>query len=105
MLVGRGVVEDRRTVFCENFVQALQVADIADLGTELEAGKALAHLAVDIEERGFRTVVSHDGRRLETGDLAAQLGTDGPGRAGHGHYFVFNLPADSGFIEINGIAA
>src|ERR1039457_7100771 len=105
VLVGRGVVEDRRTIFFENLGQTLQVADIADLGIELEAGKALAHLAVDIEEGGFRAVVSDDGRGAEPGDLAAQLGTDGPGRAGDGYHFVFNLLADSGFIEMHGIAA
>jgi hypothetical protein len=105
VLVGGGVIDDRRRVLAQDFVQAGAILYAADLGIEGRLGECLAHFAVDFEQGGFGDFESYDPGGLEACDLAAEFGADRPGGAGDEDDFAGERGADLVFFEAYGVAA
>ena len=105
VLVGCGVIDDRRRVLAQDLVQARAVLDAPDLGVEGSLGKDCAHFAIDFEQGSFGDLEADDAGGVEAGDLAAQFGTDGAGGAGDQDDFAFERAADLVLFEADGVAA
>ena len=82
MLVGGGVVDELGTVGAEDLVQAAAVADRADEGDEVQVGILLAKLELDGIGVVLVDIQNHELLGAVRGDLAAELGADGPAAAG-----------------------
>ena len=89
VLVGGGVIDDRRRVLAQDLVQASAILDAADLGVEGRIRERLAHFAIDFEQRGFGDFESDDAGGVEACDLPAEFGADGARRAGDQDDFAF----------------
>ncbi len=83
VLVGGRVEDERRRVLVDHLVHAPRVLDVAHDARHRNVRERLAQLLVDLVDRVFTHLVEDEHRRLESGDLAAKLGTDRSSRARH----------------------
>src|SRR5580704_16366657 len=88
VLVGRGMVNHRRFVVLKDFVQAIAILNVSNLGIKGNKRKGLTHFAFDFKQRGFCDLKSDDSSRMKTGDLPAKFEPDRSGRAGHEDNFA-----------------
>ena len=82
MLVSGGVVDQLGTVGAEDLVQAAAVADRADERDKVQVGILLAKLELDGIGVVLVDIKDHQLFGVVRGDLAAELGADGPAAAG-----------------------
>ena len=67
--------------------------------------RALAQLAVDLEEVVLGVVGEHEPADLHARELAAELGADRAAGAGHEHRAAAHVGAHGGRVELHGLAA
>ena len=94
---------DGRLLRLEDDVHARGVAHVGDLRHDLDA-RALAQLAIDLEEVVLGVVDHHEPADLHAQQLAAELGSDRAARAGHQYRATAHVGADGGGVELNGLA-
>ena len=87
----------------EDHIHARRIADVGDLRVDLHA-RALAQLAIDLEEAVLGVVDHHEPPDLHAHELAAELGADGAARARDHHGAAAYVGAHGGGIELHGLA-
>ena len=105
MLVSRRVEDHLRPVRAEREVQALDLADVADDRHEGQLLEALLQLEAEGVHRGLGVVEEHELLHTEAGQLPAELGADGAGRAGHHDHLILEVRLDGVHRNLDFLAA
>ncbi len=94
MLVSGGVEDKLRMPGAHGEIQPFGLADVADDRDEIQLGEAAFQLQAQLVHRGLGVVEEDELLDVEGSQLAAELGADGSGRAGHEHDFLLHPRLD-----------
>ena len=101
MLIGSGMENNFGTILLEDMVEALLIADISNDWREIETRILLFEFQSDVVERSLCIIEHKKMFHAESGELAAEFGTDGSGGTGHEDRLTAHHVADLGHVDFN----
>jgi len=105
MLIGGGVIYDRRLKLLHYAPDVIGVRDIADFRMKDEVREGFAQLSVYLKERRLRLIEADQSKRAERCNLAADLRANRAGGAGDHDDFSLNPFPNRPLVQAHGISA